>query len=209
MPTTGDGGFYVKEGNRPSNPTALTDLTTSSRAQVHLRMGGATRTVTVKVNGTDGDAEFSAIYIYGNPTLDTTADTNTNQEGNPGVVLPEAFTATVEDGTGTDVGGVPVKFEVKDKGITSGGTLLPILPIAEEEPTIVDSRNKLITSPTPGSIIYVRTGNDGAATINFQLGSASGEQLVNVSAVGFTKTIKATTTVSQAARDDLCTRQSK
>ena len=196
-PNTGDGGVYVKKGNRLSHDTPQKSLRASSGAAVYLSMGGATRTVTVKVNGTDGDAVSEGLYIYGNPTLDTRALTNTNQGGNPGEVLQDAFTATVQDGSSRPdlVEGVPVKFEVKDKGITSGGTLIPIATT-----TIVDARNVEITSPTPGSIIYVRTGNNGAATINFQLGSASGEQLVDVSAVGFTKTIKATTTFSQATR---------
>ena len=119
-------GVYVKEGSRPSSPTVTPTLPTSSGAQVYLRMGGATRTVTAKVNGTDGDAVFSAIYIYGNPTLDIVTDVTDNQTqtGNPGAVIAEPFTVTVKDGLGIGVRGVPVKFDVRDTGVTSGGTLI-------------------------------------------------------------------------------------
>ena len=99
------------------------------------------------------------------------------------------------------VPGVPVKFDVRDKGVTSGGTLIFDEDDATLTGELIDARNvDLTVTRQAGSTIYVQTGAGGVAGIDFQLGSASGEQLVDVSAVGFTKTLKATTTFSEATR---------
>ena len=91
--------------------------------------------------------------------------------------------------TRPNVQGVPVRFDVKNK-TGAGGTLVPI---AGSNYIIVDSNNKVIEKPRAGSTLYVRTYTDGLAKVDFQLGSAPGDQVVEVQAVGSTKTIKAST----------------
>ena len=205
---TNSGGVYVKEGNRPSSPTASNNLTTSSGAQVYLDIGGGSKIVIANVVGTDGDAMSQGIYIFQNPALVVSAATNTNQEGSPGTVIATPFTVTVQDGSGTGgVPGVPVKFDVRNKSTTTGGTLVFNAGLTGE---LIDARNMDLTATSQaGSTIYVRTGARGVAQIDFQLGSASGDQLVDVSAVGFTRTLKAKTTVLRYYKEAFYTRQSK
>ena len=173
-------------------------LVTSSAAQVYMLMGDNTTLVTAQVMGASPNSQTTAVYIYGYPTLDVvsgtlTDDANQNQMGEPGEQIGTAFQAKVTDEKEAPVQGVPVKFDVKNK-TGAGGTLVPVTNNnGVLTYTIVDSSNKVIEKPRAGSTLYVRTDDVGLAKINFELGSAPGDQVVEVQAVGSTKTIKAST----------------
>ena len=173
-------------------------LETSSAAQVYMLMDDDTTLVTAQVMGASPNSETTAVYIYGYPTLDVInidgtidgepADLNQKQGGQPGQRIKTDFQAVVKDEKDATVEGVPVKFDVKNK-TGAGGTLIPVVV-----DSIVDTNNKVIENPRAGSTLYVRTdGYNGVANIGFELGSAPGDQVVEVRAVGFTKTIKAST----------------
>ena len=173
-----------------------TNLETSSAAQVYMNMGSDTTRVTAQVIGAAPSSTASAVYIYGYPTLNVknptnaatdSADSNQNQVGQPGQRIGTAFQVLVQDEVPANVEGVPVKFDVRDKS-GSGGTLEP-----QTDSTIVDSKNKVIERPQAGSTLYVRTNSAGLAIVDYQLGTAPGDQIVEVKAVGFTETIKAST----------------
>ncbi len=191
------GALYVKEGNRTR--FGDNEITTSSAAQVWLSMGartgldtplttGGTNLVTATVDGNRN--ETTAVYIYGRPSLsasvtgDGIGADNDSTPAPDGTEIPGAFTVTVRDEsseTGAAVPNVPVRFDVKDKTQT-GGRLFQAA-----NAVIVDSSNRVISNPTQGvSTLYVRTPHTSAAAalVNFQLGTASRKQVVNVSALG-------------------------
>ena len=188
---TGAGLLYVKEGDRSTTPGAT--LNTSSGAQVYLEMTSTTNTVTASVD--TSITSTVGIYIYGRPTIG--ADVSVGPFA-PGTLLTgtTALTANIKDSTTSpsDVAGVPVMFEVADKRAT-GGTLFQA-----SGTTIVDNRNMMVSSPTPGSIFYVRTDASGDAKVDFRVGTGGGEQVITAKALGLTKTIKVSTTVSATTR---------
>ena len=105
---------------------------------------------------------------------------------------------TLTDSAGAGVVGVPIKFDVTDKSPSGGIILSPATGT-----TIVDASNEEVSSPIPGSTMYVRTGASGIASITFQLGTIPGEQTVTAGALGIarlTETIKATATPTDATR---------
>ncbi len=196
--TVTDGTIYAQE-TADRKTEEVTSLVTSSAAKVYMRMGSNTTLVTAQVMGASPNSETTAVYIYGYPTLDVTngtgdSDLNQTQPGEPGQLIETPFQAKVTDEKGFPVQGVPVKFDVKNK-TGAGGTLNPIDVNNDNVPDylIVDSNNKVIEKPRAGSTLYVRTRDDGLAKIDFELGSAPGDQVVEVQAVGSTKTIKAST----------------
>ena len=200
--TVYNGTIYAQETvGRKTSDGDVTDgktLATSSAAQVYMLMAGDTTRVTAQVMGAAPSSTTSAVYIYGYPTLDVTngtgdSDLNQTQPGEPGEQIETPFQAKVQDEVPADVAGVPVRFDVKNK-TGAGGTLVPMTDNSGALTyTIVDSSNKIIEKPRAGNTLYVRTDEDGLAKINFELGSAPGDQVVEVRAVGFTKTIKAST----------------
>ena len=200
--TVYNGTIYAQETvGRKTSDGDVTDgktLATSSAAQVYMLMAGDTDTtrVTAQVMGAAPSSTTSAVYIYGYPTLDVInadPDLNQTQPGEPGEQIETPFQAKVTDEKGAPVQGVPVRFDVKNK-TGAGGTLVPMTDNSGALTyTIVDSSNKIIEKPRAGSTLYVRTDEKGLAQINFELGSAPGDQVVEVRAVGFTKTIKAST----------------
>ena len=197
----GSGMLYIQEGDRTGSPTGE-ELITSSAAKVFLSMGGSTNTVTAQLGGSFEKSE--GIYIFGNPQLKITStdhegDPNAVLEGDPNAVLDGDLEVTLTDNAATPAGvvGVPIKFDVTDKS-PSGGILSPA-----EDTTIVDASNEVISSPRPGSTMYVRTIADGVASATFQLGTIPGEQTVTAGALGIarlTQTIKATATGTAATR---------
>ena len=194
----GGGMLRIQEGSREGTEAA--SLSTSSAAKVLLSMEGVTNTVTAQLGGSFETSQ--GIYIFGNPQLSITNNSN-NQSGAPNATLTNALRVTLQDNASSPAGvvGVPIKFDVTDKS-PSGGLLSPDTD-ATNGTTIVDASNEVVDSPIPGSTLYVRTGTDGVANIDFQLGTIPGEQTVNVSALGIarlTKTIKATATGTPATR---------
>ena len=200
----GSGILYIKEGERGASNlanrfgNATTPLFTSTAAKVLLNMTG-TNTVTATLGGSFEKSQ--GIYIFGNPQLNITG--GNNQSGAPNAVLPTALQVELRDSAGTPAGvaGVPIKFDVTDKS-PSGG----ILSEADETEgtTIVDASNEVISSPLPGSTLYVQTeGTNGVANIDFQLGTVSGKQTVTASALGIarlTKTFTVTATPEAGTR---------
>ncbi len=198
---TGSGTIYIKEGDRGASDltnrfgNAGTPLTTSTAAKILLDMGGSTNTIIATLGGSYEESQ--GIYIFGNPQLSITE--GDGQSGNPNAPLTNALQITLKDNAGTPAGvaGVPIKFDVTDKS-PSGGILSKATGT-----TIVDASNEEISSPIPGSTMYVRTNTSGQASITFQLGTIPGEQTVTVSALNIarlTKTIKATATGTAATR---------
>ena len=199
---TGSGILYIKEGDRGSSTlsgrigTAATPLTTSTAAKILLDMTGTTNTVTARLGGSF--EESKGIYIFGNPRLNITA--GNGQSGDPNAPLTTDLAVTLTDSVTPEpagVVGVPIKFDVTDKS-PSGGILSQA-----SETTIVDASNEEISTPLPGSTLYVRTGTGGVASISFQLGTIPGEQTVTASALNIarlTKTIKATATGTATTR---------
>ena len=190
-----DGGtFIIKLGDRSISSTGTT-FTTSSAAPVYLTRGTDTRTVTAQVRG---GKSSSAVYIYGTATL--TIGGIPTDDSVPGQRLSNPLTATIDDGGGGGVARVPIKFEVANKTIT-GGTLIP--RTATPATTVIDANNEVVTNPQPGDTIYARTiGTDGVASIDFQVGSASGNHVINVSApqLNLTERIEIATTTTETAR---------
>ena len=194
----GSGMLYIQEGTRTGTPA--TSLTTSTAAKVLLDMGGSTNTITATLSGSFETTQ--GIYIFGNPQLSITS--GDNQSGAPNAALTNPLLVTLTDSvspTPVGVAGVPIKFDVTDKS-PSGGILSQA-----SGTTIVDASNEVIENPRPASTMYVRSsstsGNEGAASINFQLGTIPGEQTVTASALGIarlTKTIKATATPTPGTR---------
>ena len=194
----GSGMIYIQEGNREGSPA--TTLSTSTGAKILLDMTGTTNTVTARLGGSFEESQ--GIYIFGNPQLAITGNSD-GQSGAPNAALSTALQVTLTDNAGTPAGvvGVPIKFDVTDKS-PSGGILSQDTD-AGTGTTIVDASNKEISSPIPGSTMYVRTGTGGVANIDFQLGTIPGEQTVTAGALGIarlTKTIKATATGTPATR---------
>ena len=192
---SGDGMLYIQEGNRTGTPAA--SLITSTAAKVLLDMGGSTNKITATLTGSFEMSE--GIYIFGNPRLNITGGNDPRQSGAPNAALGTPLAVTLTDSAATPAGvvGVPIKFDVTDKS-PSGGILSPVTGTI-----IVDASNEEISSPIPGSTMYVRTGTDGVASIAFQLGTIPGEQTVTASALNIarlTKTIKATATGTAATR---------
>jgi len=204
---TGGNHLYVREGSR-LGPLSQT-LTTSSRATVYLQMEGSTRTVTANVLEADLGAMSKGVYIFGAPTLSLDVnpgkaglERNENQDGDPGNILNLPFWARVTDGTDDPQGvkGVLVGFDVRNKSATTGGTLIfndkpfdPNRPARLLAGTLVDSQNRPTVTPSQaGTTIYVQTNEDGVVECLYQLGTAVGEQFVDITAVGFTKAAKAT-----------------
>ena len=210
---TGGGMLYLQEGDFTSTPAA--NLKTSTVAKVFLDANnsgltetfgdGTTNVVTATVSS-NSSTNTVGVYIYGQPTVTTTEPTGQSTDGsseNPGKAgtqLSNAFTVKVTDGKSSPVSGVPVTFEVKDK--TAGGTL-----INTTVNTIVDVNNRLKidtngNSPTRdvGTTLYVRTGSDGTAKVDFLLGTAAGEQKVTVSVVGMTREVSAFTESAAAGK---------
>ena len=190
---TGGGTVQIQEGTRLG--TAAATLSTSTAAKVLLSMEGVTNTVTAALGGSFETSE--GIYIFGNPQLNITG--GNNQSGAPNATLTTDLAVTLLDNAGTPTGvvGVPIKFDVTDKS-PSGGILSQVTGT-----TIVNDSNEVISSPIPGSEMYVRTGTGGVATISFQLGTIPGGQTVTASALGIarlTKTIRATATGTPATR---------
>ena len=201
------GTLYVKEGNRAGKFTAAgTNLVTSSNAPVYLSMGtkttltgrpsaGSTNTVTATVNDSDTDPT-TGIYIYRRPQLSDPNPTPVPalRMGRPGLRVPNAITVNVDDGAGNDVGGVPVTFEVTDTS-SSGGLLS--YPTATLDNLKIDNRNQVLENPpAAASTLHVRTNGSGDAIVDFEFGSAGGEQVITVKAVGITKTVKALDTAT-------------
>ena len=218
--TGGSGKLYLQEGEIESGRSNT--LTTSTAAKVFLDANGSgaaedysdgeTHTVVATVDSTVSNGTNTiGVYIYGQPTVASSGPTGANPGstemlGNPGERISEAFTVTVTDGKDSSaVLGVPVKFEVKDK-TDAGGTL--INAINEALATKVDSNNRLKTNADgtrlteeAGKTLYVRTGSDGMAMVDFLLGDA-GEQKVFVSAVGMPrKELSAFTTSIKAGKE--------
>ena len=197
--TVTNGTIYAQETVDRRTANFTDDILVSSAAKVYMLMNDGTTLVTAQVMGASPNSQTTAVYIYGYPTLDVisgtvAADENQKQMGQPGQLIETPFQAKVTDEKGVPVQGVPVKFDVKNK-TGAGGTLVPIDADGDGVPDylIVDSNNKVIEKPRAGSTLYVRTRDDGLAKIDFELGSAPGDQVVEVRAVGFTKTIKAST----------------
>ena len=190
---SGGGLVYIQEGNRTGNSSNT--LATSSAARVLLSMEGSTNTVTATIPPSFTDPS-KGVYIFGRPQL--MIEDRNSQSGNPGAELEEPFIVKLQDGSDQNVPGVAVKFDVTNKTL-SGGALVP-----RAGTTIVDASNIVIDNPLPGSTLYVQTDTkSGGATVDFQLGTASGEQTVTVSALGIsalTKTIKATATPTPTTR---------
>ena len=209
--TFGSGSLYIKEGNRYRSLS--TGNATSSRAEVWLSMGtrtvangaldnrpdtGTTNTVTAEVTGNGN--ETTGLYIYGRPQLsDPTLDDTlgaTLTMGRPGLKVAPAITVTVNDETtdATVVPNVPVTFKVSNT--TSQGGLLsyPTDTLSEEK---IDANNKVLKSPpAAASTLHVRTNSEGKAIVDFEFGSVGGEQVITVTAVGMTKTVKALDTTT-------------
>ena len=192
---SGNGVLYIQEGNRPAvRQTAPLD--TSTAAKVLLAMGGSTNTITATLRGSFEPSQ--GIYIFGNPQLNITVDSN-GQSGDPNAALATALEVKLTDSVSAGVVGIPIKFDVTDKSASGG--------ILSEDPdgvgTIVDASNEEISTPRPGSTLYVRTGTDGVANIDFQLGTIPGEQTVTAGTLGIarlTKTFKATARGTDATR---------
>ena len=213
--TTGEGMVYIKEGTREGDEA--NNLTTSSRADVWLRMGGTSNTVTARVVTTRNETE--AVYILRVPQLavatdSSSAPTEVTAEiapltGNPGEVIVEnairvsVMQSRVEDNKvnfDTPVANVPVKFDVVDKSPT-GGWLIP-----QSGTTIVDLRNNEIDAvdiPRAARTLYVRTTATGGAPVRFQLGTAQGTSEITVSVAGTRVNIKKT--VDVIIGDDIST----
>ncbi len=215
--TKGSGTLYLQEGEIESTPRAAT-LTTSTAAKVFLDANGSgatedysdgeTHTVTATIDSTVSNGTNTiGVYIYGQPTVTSPELAGVGSAatpGSPGQRISDAFTVTVMDGANPAVmvQSVRVKFEVKDK-TDAGGTL-----INANSGTIVDSNNRLKTdadgirlTEETGKKLYVRTGTDGMATVDFLLGDA-GEQKVFVSAVGMPrKELSAFTTSIKAGKE--------
>ena len=198
--TTTGGAFTI--GATDLTPTDLPgDGTISSAFDVYLTLPSTTTaTVTAQVDGSS--VKTQGAYIYRQPTLEpltgtvTTGTGSKSTPGNSGQLITDAITATVEDGNGTGVSGILVKFTVQDT-THAGGTL--VVPAATAAGTLVGSNNQeqldasgnVIMSDT-GKTLYMRTGTSGTATVNFILGTA-GEQKVSVTAVGQTRRVSAYT----------------
>ncbi len=189
---TGGGLVYVKEGDRSGPAAAI--LNTSSGAPVYLDVGGVTNTVTASVDTAIDSSQ--GIYIFGRPEIDVDETVTGTHASGTLLTGNTALEAEIMDSAGTPKGvaGVPVMFEVADKGAT-GGTLFPT-----SGTLIVDNRNMVIQNPTSGNILYVRTTTGGTATVDFRVGNGGGEQVITAKALGLTKTIKVATTVSAATR---------
>ena len=171
---------------------------TSSAAKVYLQPRTTSATVTAQVTGARSEYASVGVYIYRYSTLVTpvtVAGGASDGTATPGQQITPAITATVNDGADTGIGGVPVKFEVKDKSV-SGGYLLP------GSATIVDASNRQISNPQRSKILYVQTISDstagtvGTAPVGYQVGTAGREQVVTVSAVGDTYEAKIISTAA-------------
>ena len=175
----------------------LVNLTSSgpiaSNFTIHLKNNSSTDVVTAQVRGPNTSI-ITGVYIYGYPRLEIDGLTKSEKggmenPGKPGEVIANAFTATVKDGKGSAVPGVPVKF-----GKTTGpGTLVFG---SGNTGTLVQENNELIISngnpvnAGSGNILYVRTNSSGKASVKFRLGD--GESTVTVDAVAATQaTVKA------------------
>ena len=172
------------------------DTTTSSAAKIYLKERTGSATVTAQVTGAEPEYQSVGVYVYQYATLVTPVTVTggaSDGTATPGqqIISPAAFTATVNDGAGNGISGVPVKFEVKDKSV-SGGYLLP------GNATIVDASNKEIRNAQRSKILYVQTATGGAAAIGYEVGSAGRKQVVTVSAVGDTDEVEV---ISTAAAD--------
>ena len=202
--TFGPGSLYIKEGNRYRSLS--TGGATSSRAEVWLSMGrrgvtdgalgdrpttgGTTNTVIAEVTGNGN--ETTGLYIYGRPQLSETLTLGkTLTTGRPGLKVSPAITVTVRDETsGTaEVPNVPVTFKVANT--TSQGGLLSYPSDTLEDEKIDANNNVLKKPPLAASTLHVRTNGSGQAIVDFEFGSAGGEQEITVTAVGMTKTVKA------------------
>ena len=93
----------------------------------------------------------------------------------------------VKDENDTSVPGVPIKFEVVNKGV-GGGTLI------YGSGTQVDSSNNELENPlSTGDILNIQTSSDGS-TVSYEIGTAGGEQVIKVSALRLTEDVKITNT---------------
>ncbi len=98
------------------------------------------------------------------------------------------------DGAGANVGGVPVTFKVVNT--TSQGGLLRYTA-ATTATQKIDANNKVLENPPAAArTLHVRTAANGQAVVDFEFGSAGGEQEITVTAVGITKKVKAVDTAT-------------
>ena len=199
------GTLYIKEGNRAGRFTAAgTALETSSSAPVYLSLGakttldgrptsGSTNTVTVSVSDNATDPT-TGVYIYRRPQLSDPTEATELDAGRAGLLVSNAIAVTVTDGGGQNVGGVPVTFKVANT--TSQGGLLRYTS-ATTDTQKIDANNKVLENPPAAArTLYVRTAANGQAIVDFEFGSAGGEQEITVTAVGTTKTVKAVDTAT-------------
>ena len=159
----------------------------SSDFDVYLKRNTTTDMVTATVQGTD--ISTVGVYIYGSPTLEVDAPSDSQKAGmdnpgKPGEVIRNIFTATVKDGRGSGVPGVIVKFD--ETTVLSGGDLIfgsgnSGTLVSSMNALIRDSNNRIVTAGER-SPQYVRTDSRGKASIDLRLSSA-GTQTVTVSVV--------------------------
>ena len=168
--------------------TSVTDgsFSTSSAADVYMEMGTTTTVVTALVDGAAQSSETTAVYIFGFPTLEITEPGT--KEGTAGTEITD-ITAKVKDGTSsqTEIGSVPVKFEIVNP---STGALL-----TKTTGTVVDSSNNTPEGLSDsGTTLHIRTDSSDGAVVKYEIGTAGGEQIIRVSAVGQTTDVKITNT---------------
>ena len=198
------GGTLTLAASDFTAPAFTSGSYTSSAFDVYLTLPATTTaTVTAQVDGSSVTTQGA--YIYRQPTLiplTGTITTDAGSKGTPGQLgqqIADAITATVQDGNGTGVSGILVKFTVRDSSQAGGDLVFPgtgtpagIL-VGSNNRVQLDTNDNVITGapPVTGKTLYVRTV-DGTATVNFILGTA-GEQEVSVTAVGQTRKVSAYT----------------
>ncbi len=206
------GSLYIKEGNRYRSLS--TGNATSSRAEVWLSMGrrgvsggaladrpttGTTNRVIALVTGNGN--ETTGLYIYGRPQLSDPPTLGSDlTAGRPGKKVDSAITVAVMDeaSPSAPVSSVPVTFKVANT--TSQGGLLSY-PSSTSSDEKIDANNKVLKNPPAAeSTLHVRTNSSGKAIVDFEFGSAGGEQVITVTAVGITRTVRAVDT-STPTRD--------
>ena len=181
--------IYVQETPDRTTPKNDTPVSTSSAAKVYLNIDSVTAIVTAEVDGAAESSSTTAVYIYGYPKLAITELTKLDSEGPAGTEIM-GITATVTDGAvdETPVGDVPVKFEIVNQ---STGALL-----TKTTGTVVDRSNNVQEDlRESGATLHIRTEDSGGtAVVKYEIGTAGGEQIIRVSAVGDTKEVKITNT---------------
>ena len=189
--------LYIKGAN--NSRIAVPNTAISSAVEVWLDANGLatfvrgdTNVVTVMIGASTTKSEFKAAYIYGTPTLGISLTDSSNTpianlnpdkyEFTDGTAGENAgtITATVMDGKDTPVAvpGVVVKFDLVDKS-TRGGYLS--YGGSTDVANRVDAANMpLMSPPSIDRTLYVRTNDNGVATVNYRFGTASGKQRITV-----------------------------